>query len=133
MKNLALLLISFFVLAACSNSQSQQKGVIESVDAKRFKELVDANKGTVLDVRTQDEVDEGYIKHAVHLDIYKSDFEKRINQLPKDKEVYVYCRAGGRSMDASKILQKNGFTKVYNLKDGMNAWEESGYPIEKKE
>ena len=119
------------MLGSCANSQSQSKEVIVSVDAKKFRELVESGNGTVLDVRTQEECDAGYIAGAKIIDIYLEGFEEKVKQLPKDKEVYVYCRAGRRSMDAAKILEKNGFTKVYNLQAGINEWNDSGFPLVK--
>lgn len=121
------LLFAIFLSAGCANSQTQ-KG-FEDVDAKTFKVLVDGGKGIVLDVRTPEEVANGVIPNAVHIDIYKNDFESRINRLDKKKEVYVYCHAGGRSADATKILLKNGFTKVYNLESGIVGWKKIGYPL----
>lgn len=131
MKNSTIILFSLFLLASCVNSSSQQKGSIENVDAKRFKELAEAGNGIVLDVRTPEEVSEGYIANAVTYDIYKDDFEKNVSGLDKSKEVYVYCRAGRRSLDAAAILQKKGFTKIYNLTEGINEWNEAGYPLVK--
>src|SRR5919108_607129 len=109
MKNLIITAVAMIMIASCANSQTQQKGSIEDVDSKRFKELVDAKKGIVLDVRTKEEVTEGYIQNAVHLDIYEDDFESKLKTLDKTKEVYVYCAGGGRSSDAAKMLQKMGF------------------------
>src|SRR5688572_30355781 len=131
MKNLFTICFALFLLGSCANSQSQSKEVIVSVDAKKFRELVESGNGTVLDVRTQEECDAGYIAGAKIIDIYLEGFEEKVKQLPKDKEVYVYCRAGRRSMDAAKILEKNGFTKVYNLQAGINEWNDSGFPLVK--
>jgi rhodanese-related sulfurtransferase len=128
-----LIFISCFILTGCANGQTKQtKATIEDVDSKRFKELSDAGKGIILDVRTPDEVAEGFIAGSVHIDIYEDDFEQRINKLAKDKEVFVYCEAGGRSSDAAELLLKNGFSKVYNLEDGFSDWKKKGFAVEKK-
>ena len=129
MKHFTLLVLSLFLLAGCANSQTQTKATIEDVDAARFRQLVDAKKGIVLDVRTPEEVAEGHIANSVNIDFYEDGFEQKIKQLSKDKEIYVYCAAGGRSSDAAKLLQKNGY-KVYNLEDGFEDWKKKGYPIE---
>ncbi|MEO5906053.1 MAG: rhodanese-like domain-containing protein [Saprospiraceae bacterium] len=122
--------IASFMMTGCANGQtSQTKGTIEDVDSKRFKELSDPGNGIILDVRTAKEVADGYIPGAVHLDIYKDDFVQHINKLAKDKEIYVYCAAGGRSSDAAELLQKNGFAKVYNLEDGFTDWKKKGFPV----
>ncbi len=128
-----LVFISCFILTGCANGQTKQtKGTIEDVDSKRFKELSDGGKGIILDVRTPEEVAEGFIPGSIHIDIYENDFEQRINKLAKDKEVFVYCAAGGRSSDAAGLLMKNGFVKVYNLKDGFLDWKKKGFAVVKK-
>lgn len=104
---------------------------IKNVDAKTFKTLTDAGKGTILDVRTPEEVSEGHINGSVNIDFYDERFAEKIKPLPKDKEVYVYCRSGGRSAKAAIILQNNGFTKVYNLEGGIIAWQENSFPVTK--
>ncbi|MFD2202137.1 rhodanese-like domain-containing protein [Shivajiella indica] len=110
-----------------SNSES----FIKNVDAATFKNLVDSGQGIVLDVRTIGEVAQGHIPNAHVADIYQRDFMEKIQQLPRDKEVYVYCTVGARSSQAAKILLDNGFKKVYNLKGGIIDWTRNGYPIEK--
>lgn len=131
MKYLSLITLCFFLLTGCVNSQTQQKSVIENVDAAKFKQLVDAKRGIVLDVRTPGEVADGYIGGATHIDISDSNFESRINQLDKNKDIYVYCAAGGRSSSAAEILQKNGFVRVYNLEEGFDGWKSKNFPVAK--
>ena len=97
----------------------------------QFNQLIESGKGVVLDVRTQGEVDRGFIRGAVFFDIYDSNFEENINKLPKNEPVYVYCKAGGRSASAANILIQNGFRVVYNLQGGFDGWTESGYEINK--
>ena len=131
-KPFSIILISCLMLTGCANGQSKQtKGTIEDIDSKRFKELSDTGNGIILDVRTPKEVAEGFIPGAIHIDIYEDDFEQRINKLAKEKPVFVYCAAGGRSSDAAEILQKNGFGKVYNLEDGFHDWKKKGFPVVK--
>ena len=120
------------VLSTCNNSQAQQAvSVIENVDAKTFKELVDAGKGIILDVRTPEEVSEGFINNASTINLYDDDFNAKINLIQKDKQIYVYCKSGGRSSEAAELLKKNGFSKIYNLNGGISEWENKGFPIVK--
>lgn len=110
-----------------SVSQSQ----IQNLDAAAFKAKVDSGNGIILDVRTPGEVAQGYIANATIIDIYGQNFIDQLSKLPKDKEVYVYCASGVRSVQAAEILQQNGFTKVYNLSEGLMDWQRSGYPLVK--
>ena len=78
----------------------------------------------ILDVRTQEEWEEGYILGATLIDIYQpQEFMDAINQLDKSKEYYVYCRSGGRSTQACQILDQMGFEKTHNLQGGFSDWE----------
>jgi rhodanese-related sulfurtransferase len=76
-----------------------------------------------LDVRTPEEFKEGHIAGAVNLNIYDADFSAQLDQLDKSKPIYVYCKSGGRSTDASDMMRAKGFKAVYNLVGGY-----SGYP-----
>mgnify|MGYP001567024881 CR=1 FL=1 len=123
-------LVIAFILIGCNNNQAQQTvAPVENIDAKKFKELSDASEVIILDVRTPEEVEEGYINGASAIDFYDSDFEEKINLIQKDKPVFVYCKGGGRSAQAAEILQKNGFNKVYNLSGGIMSWENNGFPV----
>jgi rhodanese-related sulfurtransferase len=83
----------------------------------------------ILDVRTQSEYNEGHLENAVLIPI--TELESRIDEiLPyRNTEIIVYCKGGGRSAQASNILDSNNFTKVFNVLGGITAWESAGYPI----
>ncbi len=77
----------------------------------------------VLDVRTDEEWNEGIIPKAIHNDIYKGQgFIYRLEELDKSKNYYVYCKAGGRSAQACSIMNQLGFENTYNLVGGMMNW-----------
>ena len=77
----------------------------------------------VLDVRTDDEVAEGVIPNAKHIDIYSGQaFIDALEELDKSKNYYVYCRSGNRSGQACQIMQQMGFNNTYNLEGGMLQW-----------
>jgi rhodanese-related sulfurtransferase len=104
---------------------------IKNIDAVTFKNLMESGKGIVLDVRTKAEVEQGVIPETNIIDIYDPAFSEKIKSLPKEKEIYVYCTSGVRSMMAAKILQRNGFDRVYNLKGGILDWQKNRFPIER--
>jgi rhodanese-related sulfurtransferase len=88
------------------------------------KQLDTDNNSVVLDVRTQDEVNNGIIPKAVHIDIYRGQgFIDEINKLDKSKNYYVYCRSGGRSGQACAVMNQLGFENAYNLVGGINDWQ----------
>lgn len=78
----------------------------------------------ILDVRTELEVEEGYIPDARNIDIYKGQgFVDEIKKLDKSKNYYVYCRSGARSAQACTLMDQLGFNKTYNLIGGFSRWE----------
>lgn len=86
-------------------------------------QLENDDNAVVLDVRTDDEVADGIIPNAIHLDIYKGqEFIDALEDLDKSKSYYVYCRSGNRSGQACQIMEELGFEKAYNLEGGMLQW-----------
>ncbi len=78
----------------------------------------------LLDVRTEDEVAEGYIPNATNIDIHLGQgFLDALEKLDKSKPYYVYCRSGGRSGQACAIMNSVGFEKTYNLEGGFMNWQ----------
>ena len=84
----------------------------------------------ILDVRTEDEWNEGIIPNAILIDIYKGQgFIYELEELDKTKNYYVYCRSGNRSGQACSIMNELGFEKAYNLSGGFMQWTgEKVYP-----
>ncbi|MCA0132885.1 rhodanese-like domain-containing protein [Winogradskyella alexanderae] len=88
------------------------------------KQLEEDNNSVVLDVRTQNEVDNGIIPNALHIDIYKGqEFIDKLHKLDKSKSYFVYCKSGGRSGQACAIMNQLGFNKAYNLVGGISEWQ----------
>lgn len=78
----------------------------------------------ILDVRTDEEVEEGYIPNAKQIDIYKGqEFVNEVEKLDKSKHYYIYCRSGKRSSQACTLLDQMGFSETYNLLGGFSEWE----------
>lgn len=87
----------------------------------------------ILDVRTEDECNEGIIPNAIMIDIYKGQgFIYQVEELEKNKNYYVYCKAGGRSAQACAIMNQLGFENTFNLEGGFMQWNgEVAFPEEK--
>ena len=84
-----------------------------------------------LDVRSLEEYESSHIEGAIHMPV--SELEGRLDELPKDKTIIVYCDGVGcsRSGIAAHILIDNGFKEVYDMTGkGIIEWEEKGYPVE---
>jgi rhodanese-related sulfurtransferase len=126
MKNVFPGLLLFIALPGASQSDSTFK-----IGADAFEKGVGKNGIQVLDVRTTGEYNSGHIKNALLADwTDKGQFNERIEYVDKDRPVYIYCLAGGRSAAAAAWMRKNGFTNVIELEGGMNAWKSAGKPME---
>lgn len=81
---------------------------------------------TLVDVRTAEEFDGGYIPGAINISL--QELQQKMNRIPKDKPVIVYCRSGNRSAFAANLLTQAGYTEVYDL-GGIIDWARQGLPI----
>lgn len=81
----------------------------------------------LLDVREPDEWLAGHAPGAVHLPLM--DIPARLEDIPRDGDVVVVCRMGGRSAQAVAYLMQNGYDNVANLDGGMRDWAAVGKPM----
>lgn len=88
----------------------------KEIQVKEIKNLVE-NKQFFLDVREEYEYEAGHIKGAVNIPLHRLVTE--LNSLPKDKNIYVYCRSGHRSLDAVGFLNSLGLDNVFNVAGGF--------------
>ena len=83
----------------------------------------------LLDVRTSEEVADGYIEGADNIDFYAADFRDQLDRLDRDKTYVIYCRSGGRSGNVRDTMQELGFAEVYNVLGGIIDWRAAGLPV----
>ena len=102
------------ILALTALGKNQENS--DDVEANNIENLV-KNKEFLLDVREEYEYQEGHVKGAVNLPLREILSQK--DSLPKDKDIYVYCRSGHRSADAVNFLKSLGFEKVHNVDGGF--------------
>lgn len=105
-----------------------------SSELATVKEKMEANKVIVLDVREEQEISQGMVKGAKWVPTSKiaaqhEDWQQFLNQLDKNKEIYVYCRSGGRASKVVEILKSNGY-KAKNM-GGFSSWVEEKLPWQK--
>jgi molybdopterin/thiamine biosynthesis adenylyltransferase/rhodanese-related sulfurtransferase len=108
----------------------QVRDEIAEVDAGGARELIDARDPLIVDVREQDEWDEGHIPGAIH--IPRGFLESRIERAAPDsaRPVLLYCSAGNRSAFAAKTLAELGYEDVASLAGGFTDWKRNGFPVE---
>jgi rhodanese-related sulfurtransferase len=129
--------------AACSTGQ----GVQRSVKVKR--EQISVPGGTYSDISAPELhamlENKDFVFVNVHipyegeiantnLSIPFNQIDQNLDQLPQDKnaQIVLYCRSGRMSGIAAETLVGLGYTNIWNLKGGMVAWEEAGFPLERK-
>ena len=83
-----------------------------------------------LDVRSQDEWNQFHIAGSTLIPL--DELATRWPELPKEGEIVVICLSGLRAESGTAILQQAGFTHVYCLSGGLNAWKAAGYALEGK-
>ena len=132
---IALIIILLFAGIGCigtedikisDNTQTSESGFID-ISVEQAKQMIDNNEVFLLDVRTQEEFDEGYIEGAILIPDYE--LASRLSEVPEDEKILVYCRSGRRSVTASNILVDAGYTDVYNMLGGINDWKDAEYPV----
>jgi rhodanese-related sulfurtransferase len=115
-------------LSGCVTRPPEKAQYIDT-SVQQAKEMIDKGDVFILDVRTQEEYNTGHIRNSTLIPV--QDLSKRLNEVPRDRDILVYCRTGGRSTAASEILANNGFTRIYNMKGGITEWTKAGYEVVK--
>lgn len=97
----------------------------QNIDVTTFKELKKEHPhAVILDVRTPAEYAQGHIKGSRNLNLFDSKFGTAVSDWDKEKVYLLYCRSGNRSSQACKLMAKQGFDKLYNLRGGYGAWQQ---------
>ena len=114
MKKWILLLLAVMLLAACGQEkENDREAIYMNITAQEAKEIMDSQEGyVILDVRTQEEFDQGHIPGAILIPDYE--IEEKAEKVLEDKDqlILVYCRSGRRSKLAAEDLVKLGYTNI---------------------
>lgn len=102
--------------------------VIKEIDSQDLHSRYSGNDDFVLiDIRSAGEIERGMIPDSEHLPMHL--IPLKLNDLPRNKELILYCHSGARSYHACKFLLQNGFENAINLKGGILGWARSGFQI----
>ena len=114
---LPVILVALAVLVAGGGAYffTMRRGDMPPDQAKR---LVDSG-ALLVDVRTREEFAAGHVPGAVNLPVQELD--QRMSELPRDRDLVLYCRSGHRSGRAAGMLKDAGYAKVHNL-GAMSRW-----------
>ena len=111
-------------MTSASHLIQQAKAKVRCIDIVEAKKLIKAGDVTLLDVREKIENDAGHIEGSEH--ISRGVLEMRIENNPtfadRGTAIIIYCKSGGRSALAATTLQDMGYSNLYSLEGGFDAW-----------
>jgi len=121
--------IAFFSLLALTASLSFAVGAgnVTSLEARAL--IAKNSKIVLLDVRTPEEYRQAHLRGSLLIPL--GDLGRRIQEVPRDRPVLVYCAVGARSVSAAGFLASRGYREVYNMSDGLVGWYKNGLPLQR--
>jgi len=114
-------LILIFSCIFFSCAQTPKEGV-SLLDPIQFEEKIKEKNVQLVDVRTPNEWGNGVIGVPMKINFLENNFKEKVEKLDKTKPIAIYCKSGGRSGQAAKLLSELGFKEVYDLKGGILNW-----------
>ncbi|BDD08938.1 hypothetical protein FUAX_13700 [Fulvitalea axinellae] len=122
-KSIILSLFCALLAISCQSNAQEKETDIKTLQAK----ITSEEQFILLDVRTPAEYEAGHLKNAININWHSDEFKAKVSKLDKSKTVYVYCRSGRRSANASEAMRKMGFKKALNVEGGILAWKKEGF------
>jgi len=123
----ALMILVMQVFVACSPVAPATDGISVNVIVQEAFDLRESG-ALMLDVRTIEEWKQAHIPDATFITL--DQLEERVNEIPTNVPVVIYCCSGNRSLTALAILKNAGLTNVDNMLGGINAWKAAGLATE---
>lgn len=121
MKKYIPFLLSLFLLTGCAGNTAKDIGYRQISTKEAVTMMEDETDYIILDVRTREEYEEKHLPEAVNIP-NESIGSEEISELPdKDQLIFVYCRSGNRSKQASEKLADLGYTNIVEF-GGINDW-----------
>ena len=116
------------------NSVKQKKVQLsENIFPVEAWELISNNREDddviIIDVSTPQEYKDLHLEGAINMNLISRFFKTRLDVMDKSRTYVVYCKLGGRSKIAQKLMQRLGFRTVYNIVGGTILWKEEGLPF----
>jgi rhodanese-related sulfurtransferase len=105
--------------AVAKQAPAEERPAMQSIDWDKALEM-NKNGAIFVDVRNPPELNEGYAPEAKNIPL--GELKNRLAELPKDKDLLIYCRSGRRSEAATNYLLGQGYTRVYNVLGGYLAF-----------
>ena len=122
-KLIAICFTAAIALTGCGSSASANLGAAD------FQKKSQEAGVVILDVRTAGEYISGHIDGAINIDVEGMRFDSEIAKLDRTVTYAVYCHSGRRSGIAVSKMESAGFTSLFNLDGGIQAWQSAGLPL----
>lgn len=118
--------LSIFIISGCSNLNKDVNNINETnkiikISAVQAKEEMKDSNTIVLDVRSQEEYNNGHIENSILIPIDNLEDDAETKLINKDQKILIYCRSGNRSEKAADLLLQMGYTNIYDF-GGINDW-----------
>ena len=85
---------------------------------------------TILDIRPKSDFEKEHVPGAENLDYHGHQFQKKAEELDKEKNYIIYCKSGVRGGYFMDKMKESGFSGAYNILGGFVAWKISRLPLE---
>jgi rhodanese-related sulfurtransferase len=115
--------ILLLVVFLCSCNEQ-----FEYISVDEFNNFSD-DEFEIIDVRTVEEFQSGYISGAINIDFFSADFIDKIKETDSTLKLILYCRTDNRSSKSAKILVDNNYKNIYVIKGGIEEWISQGNPV----
>jgi phage shock protein E len=125
------IMIAGFILTGCAGAAAEvapPPAVSQLITPLEYQDAFrDPSSHLLIDVRTPEEFDAGHIPGAVNIPV--EELGERLNEVPGETPIVVYCRSGNRSATAAGILARAGYSPVFDL-GGIQNWVAQGFPVQ---
>ena len=121
--------IAFFLtLVALTASLCFAAGAANITSSQARAVIAKNPKMVLLDVRTPEEYRQAHLRGSLLIPL--GELNRRVQEIPRDRAVLVYCAVGARSVSAASFLTSKGYREVYNMSDGLVGWYKNGLPLQ---
>lgn len=121
-----ILVLVFSLIFSCSLVTNDS---VNHINVDELIDFIELNDAVLVDVRTSDEYNSGYIENSLNIDYFSDEFSVNADKLDRTTPIILYCRSGKRSVLSVNKISKLGFKEIYNLEGGILEWIEEGNVI----
>ena len=131
-RNWVLFALALVIIGALIGTELMHRmGGVKPLDPTQVTQLINHQDALLVDLRSDADYRAGHISNARHIPF--GELKQRVKELAKFKTqpVVLYCSTGTQTGSAGKILKKEGFTSLHQLRGGLRAWQNANLPLSK--